>query len=464
MKIYVKSLFVLFSIFLLAGCGNGNGDSGCKTDSDCAGGQICEAVQGGTAKCFWPLEIRGIVKDITDDDPIGDSLVQAADPNGAAVGTTAETGSDGKFTLMVSATRDSSGKPVAGDYTLRAQASGYQLFPSAVRPALPLDAGTAVKGEDDKWALDNALTIIKLLPLGDTSGLGSISGSILTEQNAGILVVAEGPATGYPGFSDSEGDYTIFNVPAGPYTVNGYAAGVQLNPAEIELAAEEDKTGVDLTESERALSSVSGKVNIVETAGKTSVVLAVESTFIESVGRGLVPPGLRAGDVTGDFTIENVPDGHYVVLAAFENDGLVRDPDETIGGTGTVYVEIPDPVTGNVVTLADTFKVTEALEVFFPGAEGPEAISTPTPTFQWADDSSEKGYWVYVFNAFGEEIWYAEIPEVTGSDVECPYEGPALENGMYYQFRAISFKGKPGSETAISSTEDLRGVFYLSNP
>lgn len=469
MRMFCKSVFVLFSILLLAGCGNGDGgDSGCKTDSDCAGGQICEAVQGGTAQCFLPLEIRGVVQDIANDSLIVGSLVQAADPNGAAIGTTAKTGSDGKFTLMVSATRDSSGKPVAGNYTLRAQAADYQLFPSAMRPALPLDASTATK-DGGKWVIENSLTVIKLMPLpGDTSELGSISGTILADDSAGILVVAEGPVTGCPGFSDNEGDYTIFNVPAGSYTVRGYAAGIQLNPAETELTAGEDKTGVDLTESDRALNSVSGNIQFVNAPGgaKTSVVLAVESTFIESVGRGLVPPGLRAGDVTGDFTIENVPDGHYVVLAAFENDGLVRDPDETIGGTGVVRVELPDPATGNTVIVGG-FKVTGALEVFFPGAEGPEAISTTTPTFQWADDSSEVGYWVYVYDAFGNEIWNkTDIGSVSGPQtVYCTYAGPTtLVEGMYYQFRAISFKDKP-VWTAISATEDLKGVFYyLSSP
>ncbi|UCD83684.1 MAG: carboxypeptidase regulatory-like domain-containing protein [Deltaproteobacteria bacterium] len=459
-----NGFLVFLSILLLVGCGNGGGgDSGCTADSDCAGGQICEVVQGGTAKCFFPLEIRGIVEDIIDDEPIGGSLVQAADPNGAALGTSAKTGIDGRFTLTVPATRDSSGKPVAGDYTLRAQASGYQIFPSAVRPALPLAAETAVQ-DGDRWAIDNALTTIKLLPLGDTSGLGSISGSILTEQNAGILVVAEGPTTtGYPGFSDSEGDYTIFNVPAGPYTVRGFVAGIQLNPANTTLTAEEDKTGVDLTESERALSSVSGNIQIVDAPGgsMTSVVLAVESTFVKSVGRGLVPPGLRVGDVTGNFTIENVPDGKYVVLAAFENDGLVRDPDETIAGTGIVRVELPDPEMGNTVTVGG-FKVTEALEVFFPGAEGPEAISITAPTFQWAFDPSAKHYEVYVYDAFGNGVWSnTNIGSEEGQTIYCKYGGSALEEGMFYQFRAFSFNN---AAVAISATEDLKGVFYLTNP
>ncbi|MBW2735350.1 MAG: hypothetical protein JRH20_23445 [Deltaproteobacteria bacterium] len=69
-------------------------------------------------------------------------------------------------------------------------------------------------------------------------------------------------------------------------------------------------------------------------AGATVVSLDAngESTFDALQKRGESPAGLRAGDVASDFSIENVPPGDYVVLAAFENDDLVRDPDESIGG------------------------------------------------------------------------------------------------------------------------------------
>jgi hypothetical protein len=46
---------------------------------------------------------------------------------------------------------------------------------------------------------------------------------------------------------------------------------------------------------------------------------------------------------------------------------------------------------------------------------------------------------------------------VSGSKtVEVVYEGPALEPGLLYQFRATSIKG---GGSPLSRTEDLRGVF-----
>ena len=45
--------------------------------------------------------------------------------------------------------------------------------------------------------------------------------------------------------------------------------------------------------------------------------------------------------------------------------------------------------------------------------------------------------------------------------VEVTYGGPALTSGMYYQFRVTSFKDTPNGSTALSRTEDLRGVFVV---
>lgn len=461
----------LSTLALLDGCatrksGGDQNDGTCDLLAPvCSEGLVCNSVFDADPRCVAPLTIRGVVLDATTEGALAEALVQAVDVNGAAVGTSAATDLDGGFTLTVPAVRNVDGTPVAGSYTLRAQAATYQQFPTAIRPALPLDATGAVVVEAGGWVIENALTTIKLLPLpGDTSLLGSISGTISAEVSAGILVVAEGQAGGFTGFSDADGVYTIFNVPAGTYTVRGYAAGVQLDPATSNIAVGEQGTGIDLLGSSRPISVVSGSVQIVNAPGGsiTSVVLAVESTFVEDAARGTVPPGLRAGEVLSAFTIEGVPDGRYVVLAAFENDGLVRDPDQTIGGTQIVRIEVPDPDTGNTVDLPEGFKVTGALAVSEPGADGPEEIATVSPTLVWEDDSSEDGYWIRVFDAFGNLIWNDEIGSVSGlATVSHTYAGPALEPGMYYQFRTTSFRDKNGVLTAISATEDLRGVFQF---
>jgi len=444
------------------------GDGSCDPlAADCEDGLVCDPALVGDPVCVLPVMIRGIVEQLSDQSPIEGALVQAVDVNGAAVGTSGVTDSGGQYTLTVPAVRDEEGSPVDGVYTLRVQAAGYQEFPTAIRPALPLDASAAEEG-DEGWVIENPLTTVGLLVLpGDLSQLGSISGEILADAFAGILVVAEGGDGAYVGFSDSSGVYTIFNVPAGMYAVQGYAAGVQFDPVPVNVEPSEAVVDVDLVESTRPTSTVSGNVQIVNAPGGsvTSVVLAVESTFVESVARGAVPPGLRIGGVTGAFAIAGVPDGRYVVLAAFENDDLVRDPDENIAGTQVLHIEVPDPVAGNAITISDGFKITAALAVIFPGSDGPQSVTDAAPVFEWQDDSSEDGYEIFVFDAFGNQIWADEIGSFSGgATVTHPYAGPPLEVGMFYQFRVFSFRERGGSRSAISSTEDLKGVFFLAPP
>src|SRR5262249_10353020 len=145
--------------------------------------------------------------------------------------------------------------------------------------------------------------------------------------------------------------------------------------------------------------------------------------------------------------------GRYVILGAFENDNLVRDPDLNIGGTSTLHVEIMPGQT----TTADSFKGTGALDVLSPGADGPEQ-GTGAPTFEWDGASPEAPYDLIVFDAFGNVVWETDEPSHSGDNPMVLYGGPALEAGMYYQFRATSYH----NGTAISATEDLRGVFFLA--
>ena len=66
-----------------------------------------------------------------------------------------------------------------------------------------------------------------------------------------------------------------------------------------------------------------------------------------------------------------------------------------------------------------------------------------------------------MFDAFGTQIWTDEIGPTTGSAmVTHTYAGPALQVGMFYQFRATSFREVNGQRTSISTTEDLKGVFF----
>jgi hypothetical protein len=454
-RLLISSL-ALAPIVLALGCGDdsdggggGGGSKGCDlaAQTGCAAGQVCEEVAGGEPACFAPVTFAGQVTNALDGSAIAGAHVVARDANGAAISRVAVSDADGHYALVVSAPRGADGLPTSAAYTLRADASDFAPFPAPPRVALPIDVASA-SGEPP--VVESAATDIALLPLADTTGLGTVSGTVLGDTPGGALVVA-GAVTA---IADLDGAYTLFNVPAGSSTVEAYSAGTAYVDASADVTADAETTGVDLAESDEATATLSGKVEIVNGGGSsiTSVVLAVESTFLDALGRGEVPKGLRVGDVSGDFSLTGVPPGDYVVLAAFENDGLVRDPDTSIGGTETLHVTL----TAGQDLAAGSFKVTGALAVLAPGKSGLDVVTAP-PTLSWEDDSSEDEYLVQVHDALGTLVWETSGNFDPGGSapVTLPYAGDPLVAGMIYQFRAVSLK----SGVPISATEDLLGVF-----
>jgi hypothetical protein len=466
---------ITFALILaLAACGTSEKKTcSVAAQTGCESGKVCENVSGGSPACFEPVLLTGSVFALASAEAVSGARLVALDVNRSPVSAVAISAADGRYSLALPRDRDASGAPVDGAVTLRADATGYQSFPSGLRQALPIDISAAVHG-GGRWTIESSLTDVGLIALPSAAGTGSIQGQVaLPSSGGGVLVVAE-PAAGGAGTSaiaDRSGAFAVLNLGAGDYVVKAFSRGVNYQPTSLSLAASETKQA-DLAIASTSGATVSGSVQIVN-GGQgvgTSVILVVESTFDDALVRGDAPPGLRAPppgtepDVTGAFSIDGVPDGRYVALAAFENDLLVRDPDTSIGGTQIVHLEVAN---GALVSTPPSFKVTGALDVVSPGASGPEAVTSATPTFTWEDDSSEVSYDVTVLDAFGVEVWRTTIPGVSGPPTVnvvygqpggTPDDAPALQAGMYYQFRALSRKngGSP-----ISQTEDLKGVFTV---
>ena len=468
----VRVLFLFAALILAYGvtaCGGHSGRSADPSVSNCNAaantgcddGLVCEYTTAGGSQCFEPILLRGRVFDLATDAAIEGARVVARDANGAVASQVATTDADGNYELQIAVTRDDEGNPASGQsVTLRADAAGYQTFPGGVRQALPVDSTNPV---DKDLVVESSLTDIGLIALEAGAGTAAIYGTVeQPETSRGALVVAESsPNDGFTAIADREGDYRIFNLAAGTYTVKAYAQDVNYNPGSATVATG-GEAEVNLSINDDSTATLSGGVQIVNAPGgsATSVILVVESTFSDTLVRGEMPPGLRAPapgtdpNVTGAFAIDGIPAGTYVILAAFENDNLVRDPDTCISGTDIIHQTF---ASGQAVDLSEGFKITEALEVITPGASGPQLVTDPNPTFSWVDDSSEDQYDVFVFDSFGNEVWHTTIAGTSGTDPQVVYGGPALESGMYYQFKAVS--SKSGCE--LSQTEDLKGVFYL---
>lgn len=454
LSVCVSTLSLAFA--LVGGCGDDEPDECVPgTSTGCAEGLVCERVQGGTPACFAPIVVEGRVFDALTDVGLAGATVVAIDANGAPASDVVESGADGAYSLPVPTERDADGVPLAQQITLRADAAGYQTFPTAPRTGIPIELSSAVDG-----VVTNAATDIALFERDDVSGVATVRGTVEGVGGGGVLVVAEQSERAVStAISGSDGSFVLFDVPTSTTTIRAYGAGVRISSAEVSVVAPET-TGVTLSAATDGLTTVSGSVQIVNASGgaQTSVIMVLESTFVEATARGESPPGLRDAPVSGAFEIAGVAPGRYVVLAGFENDDLVRDPDTGIGGTEIVHITVPEG--GGTMALDQSFKVTGALAVLSPGADTIETVTSSMPTFRWEDDSSEDGYELRVYDAYGtllhEEL---DLPNVSGGTPEYTWTDASLEPGMVYQFRVWSFRERTGGRTLISATEDLRGVF-----
>ena len=438
--------------------------------ASCAAGLVCEPWQGMEPTCTAPLEVHGRVISLTDGSPVQGATVVALDVNGGARSSVTLSGADGHYVLPVPLQRDAEGLPVQDFVQLNVAAAGYQPFPRAPRTALPVDLSLAQAQTDPDGHLaahvvKSTATDVGLLKLADTAQ-GTISGRIDHPQAGGALVVAvQQEVAVSTAIADLAGNFTVFNVPASTTELSAFRAGLRVEALQVQANGE--IRDVVLSATEGGTSTVVGSVNMADARGdaETSVILALESTFDTEAARGQSPMGLRVGPVGGAFEISDVPPGRYVVLAAFENDALVQDPDQSISGTDIVHLEVPEG--GGEVVLDDSFKITSALATHSPGAEGLEELSVgESIEFVWGSDSSEDGYELRIYDAFGTLIHEnTELPGVTGSKTASyRHDSAEFEPGMIYQFRVWSWSENRNGRTYLSRTEDLRGAFQIAAP
>jgi hypothetical protein len=458
----------LFVIFLLIGCGGGSKQ--CKLDdpSTCSSGEVCESIQNQDAPaCFFPVQLQGHVSDLSTAAAIGGATVSALDENGAPAALVAISATDGSYTLRIPSVRaDSTGKPVGRKVALRAAAKNYFNFPSGVRISLPIDTSAATQANaSSPYLISGGQADIGLISLPFAlQGRSSVSGTVeVSPGQVGVLVVAETTDVPISAIADRNGGFTLFNVAPGSVHAQAYSRGTNYTAVDLNVQAGIDATGVQIRKSGLPTATLNGSVNLVAGApGPTSVVLLVESTFNATLVRGEVPPGLRAPDpgiapnVTNAWSIAGVPDGRYVVLAAFENDGDIRDPDPNIAGTQIQHIAVSG---GAVVSgVQPSFKVTSAVSMVSPGAGDAMDLTSSQPTFVWQAYPSAHTYDLTLFDPMGNIAWSKTGQLATGQNNSATYNGAPLSSGQVYQWRAMA-RGNAGNP--ISTTEELRGIFKI---
>ncbi|MFC1592077.1 hypothetical protein ACFL43_06100 [Thermodesulfobacteriota bacterium] len=408
------------------------------------------------------IKIAGLIFSLEDGSPIQNAVVFAVNKANGQVSDMATTGADGSYAVEVESAREGRNKPVNGAWDLNVAAAQYMAVPSFIRPSIAVTVENFIPEENNSTYSDT-LTDIGLASLKTSSEMFTVSGSLAGGEPGALVVLEDCSAPPCPyGYTAGRGNFIVFNVPPGSYSAAAYKKEFSFEPTTVEIAADTDNVVIN-QQSGNPTGTVSGSVNIVNPGDgdATSVVLVPESLFHEGLEKGILVPGLRAPDsgdpdVTGAYSITGVPEGSYVVLAAFENDHLVRDPDPNIAGTQIVRFTMPD---GDSYTRdIDAFKITGALNIVSPGAgDTPEALSALTEVV-FEDDSSEDQYDIVLFSMYGDTLWVKTIAgQSGGTQVSVAYDGPALESGIYYQWKVTSSrKGGP-----IATSEDLKGIFYI---
>jgi len=470
-----SALFVAAALIATSACKDDDSSKVCTIgdNSTCSSEQVCEQVQGGDPTCFDPVYVRGQVFDAQTSSAIANASVIAVDVSGGVVASAVLTDASGNYSLNVPATRDADGNVLAFSVTLRVDASGYLAFPKAPRIALPIDLMSGVAANNE-IVVDNITTDVSLFKLSATD-LGSIHGTVSADLAGALVVADQGGTAVSTAIVNFDGTFTLFNVPINvSTTVSAYIAGFHVVPETVTVVSTTTALDVDLVSDTTGLATVSGNLSPVSGPvwTNTSVILVVESTFSSLLNAGYVPAGLRDGTLTPSdtaFSIVDVPPGRYVLLAAFENDGLVRDPDLGQAGTDIRSVQVSD---SGVVTVTSPrsedlsgIKVTGPITIVSPGATSAVEIVTTVPQLRWAPYPGTNHYEVRVFDAFGTKVYEDITVPSTGNPVTVTMDGThsipvaasaSLTPGMVYQFHVVGIK--TGGD-ANSLTEDLLGVF-----
>ena len=238
---------------------------------------------------------------------------------------------------------------------------------------------------------------------------------------AGVLVVAEKDGVGYSAVTDAAGDYFIYNLPAGSYTIKGWVSGYSSEQQTVPVAAPAESTqNLQLTKG--AAGAVTGTVTFLASNAKEVDITLVHPKTGEPI------PGLITKS-SQNYTILNVPAGTYIARASFQNDERVVDPDWIIKNGEPVVTVSSGSVTRDF-SLTGSVKLTSPTNLL--GTTEPFVVTTATPAFTWVAYSSTSDYVVEVSDANGNVIWGGFRPGVVGPVKKVSV--PSSQTSVVYNF------------------------------
>lgn len=396
--------------------------------------------------------LKGVISDGSTTNVLADAsiIVFNADDN-APVGSIVSDG-DGVYSIDLE----------EGSYFVKVYKQGYLSVPAPGLSSIPFSIVVGETYENDI-----------ILFASNNTNVGFISGTVTAGGSAvpGALVVASNGTQAFSGVSDAEGNYVIFNVGSGSYTVSGFLAEYNSDDVSVSVTANAETTGANVTLTAGASGSLSGQVRNISAEN-----IDVDVALVHPITRETIP-GLIGRTTAQSYTLSNIPNGDYIARATFENDNRVMDPDRIFK-----FGEPQVTMTGGAESI--DFDITNSVSLVEPTNEAattaPVEITSTAPTFTWTAYSSTSDYVIEVTDATtGQVIWGGFDQSgvnpvknivIPGAQKSIAYNedgnasDAALEVGKVYRWRIFASKNDQNSPTGwtlISASEDQRGLIKI---
>ncbi|HEV8284430.1 MAG TPA: carboxypeptidase-like regulatory domain-containing protein [Chitinophagaceae bacterium] len=405
-------------------------------------------------------QLKGIVKDATTSSPLENvSVVVFNADNNSPIGQTLKTNASGEFSTDLT----------PGNYFVKLSRQGYYPVPPPSLDAVPFSISVGQPTQNDG----------EMFPFS-TSNAGWIIGKVTSNGTPvqGALVVASDGQNkiAFSTSSDQNGDYSIFNVPAGSFNVQAYLASYNSTSVAASITSGIATTEINIDLQKNANATLTGNVRNLAIDNKD-----VDITLIHPITKETIP-GLTTSTTNLAYSLTNIPNGIFIARATYKNDMRVMDPDRiakfgepvvTVSGGSSSPSTLTFDITGPVTLNAPTNSLATTV---------PVAAST-RPSFQWTAYPSTSDYVIEVMDAStGQVVWggfdkSGPLPVkkiiIPSNQTSITYNSNStatisdLVPGKIYRWRVYASKNDVTSSTGwtlISTSEDQVGLIKIISP
>jgi hypothetical protein len=403
-------------------------------------------------------QLKGIIKDATTLSPIESvSVVVFNADNNSPIGQTLKTNASGEFSADLA----------PGNYFVKLSRQGYYPVPPPSLDAVPFAISLGQITQSDA----------QMFP-ASTANTGWIVGKVSSGRTAvqGALVVATDGQnkTAFSTSSDQNGDYSIYNVPAGTFNVQAYLASYNSSVVAASVTTGNATAGINIDLQKTASAILTGNIRNLSIDNKD-----VDITLVHPITKETIP-GLTTTSINLAYSLGNIPNGTFIARASYKNDMRVMDPDRiTKFGEPTIAVSA-----GTCSPSTLTFDVTGP--VTLNGPTNPLSSTVPVsastrPTFSWTAYPSTSDYVIEVMDAStGQIVWggfdkSGPLPVkkiiIPSSQTSITYNSNSqatisdLGPGKIYRWRIYASKNDVTQSTGwslISTSEDQVGLIKIT--